>query len=123
MGKTEKIYFHLEFSQPILSNQLHDGNRMYENTPVINGTELRGLFCFDKKWNNELICKVALSPVSIENARLNMATEVPGWNFEYIASCCRNQLGERIEERLSFKVPICRKRFFIQLYITLWYKT
>ena len=65
-AKLRKIYFHLEFSQPILSNQLYDGNRMYENTPVINGTELRGLFCFDKKWNKELICKVALSPVSIE---------------------------------------------------------
>ena len=35
--------------------------------------------------NNELICKVALSSVSIENARLNMAAEVPGWNFEHIA--------------------------------------
>ena len=65
-AKLRKIYFHLEFSQPVLSNQLYDGNRMYENTPVINGTELRGLFCFDKKWNKELICKVALSPVSIE---------------------------------------------------------
>ena len=85
-AKLRKIYFHLEFSQPILSSQLHDGNRRYENTPVINGTELCGLFCFDKKWNNELICKVALSPVSIENARLNMAAEVPGWNFEHIAS-------------------------------------
>ena len=76
-AKLRKIYFHLEFSQPILSSQLHDGNRRNENTPVINGTELCGLFCFDKKWNNELICKVALSSVSIENARLNMATEVP----------------------------------------------
>ena len=84
---------------------------MYENTPVINGTELRGLFCFDKKWNKELICKVALSPVSIENARLNMATEVPGWDFEYIASCCRNQLGERIEEDYHSRYRFAEKDF------------
>ena len=26
--------------------------------------------------------KVALSPTSIENAKLNMQTELPGWDFE-----------------------------------------
>lgn len=87
-AKLRKIYFHLEFSQPVLSGQLHDGSRKYENTPVINGTELRGLFSFDQKQNKELLCKVALSPVSIENARLNMETEVPGWDFDGVGTGC-----------------------------------
>lgn len=115
-AKLRKIYFHLEFSQPILSNQLYDGNRMYENTPVINGTELRGLFCFDKKWNKELICKVALSPVSIENARLNMATEVPGWDFEYIARAAETSWEKELRKIIIQGTDLQKKIFYTALY-------
>ena len=118
-AKLRKIYFHLEFSQPILSNQLYDGNRMYENTPVINGTELRGLFCFDKKWNKELICKVALSPVSIENARLNMATEVPGWDFEYIARAAETSWEKELKKIIIQGTDLQKKIFYTALYPTM----
>lgn len=118
-AKLRKIYFHLEFSQPILSNQLYDGNRMYENTPVINGTELRGLFCFDKKWNKELICKVALSPVSIENARLNMATEVPGWDFEYIARTAETSWEKELKKIIIQGTDLQKKIFYTALYHTM----
>ena len=118
-AKLRKIYFHLEFSQPILSNQLYDGNRMYENTPVINGTELRGLFCFDKKWNKELICKVALSPVSIENARLNMATEVPGWHFEYIARAAETSWEKELKKIIIQGTDLQKKIFYTALYHTM----
>ena len=118
-AKLRKIYFHLEFSQPILSNQLYDGNRMYENTPVINGTELRGLFCFDKKWNKELICKVALSPVSIENARLNMATEVPGWVFEYIARAAETSWEKELKKIIIQGTDLQKKIFYTALYHTM----
>ena len=118
-AKLRKIYFHLEFSQPVLSNQLYDGNRMYENTPVINGTELRGLFCFDKKWNKELICKVALSPVSIENARLNMATEVPGWDFEYIARATETSWEKELKKIIIQGTDLQKKIFYTALYHTM----
>ena len=118
-AKLRKIYFHLEVSQPILSNQLYDGNRMYENTPVINGTELRGLFCFDKKWNKELICKVALSPVSIENARLNMATEVPGWDFEYIARAAETSWEKELKKIIIQGTDLQKKIFYTALYHTM----
>ena len=118
-AKLRKIYFHLEFSQPILSNQLYDGNRMYENTPVINGTELRGLFCFDKKWNKELICKVALSPVSIEKARLNMATEVPGWDFEYIARAAETSWEKELRKIIIQGTDLQKKIFYTALYHTM----
>lgn len=118
-AKLRKIYFHLEFSQPILSNQLYDGNRMYENTPVINGTELRGLFCFDKKWNKELICKVALSPVSIENVRLNMATEVPGWDFEYIARAAETSWEKELKKIIIQGTDLQKKIFYTALYHTM----
>ena len=40
----------------------------------------------------------ALSPVSIENARLNMATEVPGWDFEYIARAAETSWEKELKK-------------------------
>lgn len=97
-AKLRKIYFHIEFSMPILSSELSDGDRRYVDTPVINGTNLHGLFSFDRKGNDELIAKVALSPVSIENARQNMTAEVPAWNFDEVSAAAEqsweNELGK-----------------------------
>lgn len=118
-AKLRKVYFHIEFSQPVLFSQLHDGNRKYENTPVINGTELRGLFSFDKKRNKELICKVALSPVSIENARLNMATEVPGWDFERVASAAEDNWEKELKKIIIQGTDLQKKIFYTALYHTM----
>lgn len=97
-AKLRKIYFHIEFSMPILSSELSDGDRRHVDTPVINGTNLHGLFSFDRKGNDELIAKVALSPVSIENARQNMTAEVPAWNFDEVSAAAEqsweNELGK-----------------------------
>lgn len=97
-AKLRKIYFHIEFSMPILSSELSDGDRRHVDTPVINGTNLHGLFSFDRKGNDELIAKVALSPVSIENARQNMTAEVPAWSFDEVSAAAEqsweNELGK-----------------------------
>lgn len=97
-AKLRKIYFHIEFSMPILSSELSDGDRRHVDTPVINGTNLQGLFSFDRKGNDELIAKVALSPVSIENARQNMTAEVPAWSFDEVSAAAEqsweNELGK-----------------------------
>lgn len=97
-AKLRKVYFHIEFSMPILSSELSDGDRRHVDTPVINGTNLHGLFSFDRKGNDELIAKVALSPVSIENARQNMTAEVPAWNFDEVSAeaeqSWENELGK-----------------------------
>lgn len=97
-AKLRKVYFHIEFSMPILSSELSDGDRRHVDTPVINGTNLHALFSFDRKGNDELIAKVALSPVSIENARQNMTAEVPAWNFDEVSAAAEqsweNELGK-----------------------------
>ncbi|MDC2612926.1 MULTISPECIES: GH92 family glycosyl hydrolase [Bacteroides] len=86
-AKLRKIYFYMEFSSPILSSTLRDGGRTYDNTAVINGTDLHGCFRFGKLDGKPLNCKVALSSVSMGNARQNMEQEAPHWDFDrYVAA-------------------------------------
>ncbi len=118
-AKLRKVYFHIEFSKPTISSVLYDENRKYSDTPVINGTDLRGLFSFDRKRDQELICKVALSSVSVENARLNMSEEVLSWDFDKIALAAEN-LWEKELEKIKIKGTNSQKTiFYTALYHTM----
>ena len=66
-----------------------------------------------------LICKVALSPVSIENARLNMATEVPGWDFEYIARAAETSWEKELRKIIIQGTDLQKKIFYTALYHTM----
>lgn len=118
-AKLRKIYYHIEFSEPILRAELQEGERKYVNTPVINGTNLQGLFRFDKKESDVLITKVALSPVSIENARLNMAKEVPDWDFDAVVSAAEHKWEKELQKITIQGTDLQKTIFYTALYHTM----
>lgn len=118
-AKLRKVYFYIEFSSPILSSSLRDGDRRYENTPVINGSNLHAMLRFGKLNGKPLICKVALSPVSTDNARLNLKQEASHWDFnQYITNADR--LWEKELEKISIQGTGLQKTiFYTALYHTM----
>lgn len=81
-AKDQRIYFVAEFSKPFNSAQLYNKHVPAEGN-AITTERVYGEVLYDDSMNAEpLYVKVALSPVSIENAKLNMEVELPGWNFE-----------------------------------------
>ena len=118
-AKLRKIYFYMEFSSPILTSTLRDGGRVHENTAVVNGTNLHGCFRFGKLNGKPLTCKVALSSVSMENARQNMEQEAPHWDFDrYLAAAdadWEKQLG-KIEIKGT---EVQKEIFYTALYHTM----
>ena len=118
-AKLLKIYFYMEFSSPILTSTLRDGGRVHENTAVVNGTNLHGCFRFGKLNGKPLTCKVALSSVSMENARQNMEQEAPHWDFDrYMAAAdadWEKQLG-KIEIKGT---EVQKEIFYTALYHTM----
>lgn len=81
-AKLRKVYFHAEFSCPIVSSEMLNGDRTYNDVAVVNGTNLRAVFNFGRQ--DVVECKVALSPVSISGARANAKAEVEGKSFDDI---------------------------------------
>lgn len=118
-AKLRKIYFYMEFSSPILTSTLRDGGRVHENTAVVNGTNLHGCFRFGKLNGKPLTCKVALSSVSMENARQNMEQEASHWDFDrYVAAAdadWEKQLG-KIEVKGT---EVQKEIFYTALYHTM----
>ncbi|MDE7116137.1 MAG: GH92 family glycosyl hydrolase [Muribaculaceae bacterium] len=83
-AKLRKVYFTIEFSEPVASMTLFDGDgREYcsEDATLVNGRSPRALISFGAD-GKPLVSKVALSGVSIANARENMNAEAPDYDFD-----------------------------------------
>ena len=81
-AKLRKIYFRAEFSKPIVGHLLMNGGLNVGNSDVVNGRTPRAALSFDPADGQELIVKVAISPVDNEGARKNMLAEATSWDFD-----------------------------------------
>lgn len=76
----QKIYFTAIFTKPMKDFRLDIQVRKTKDREERKYTFAQLLF--DTKANEEIYAKVALSPVSVENAKMNLAAELPDWDFE-----------------------------------------
>lgn len=95
-GRTRTVYFAMQFSKPFKSygRKSYDAKQAYrgfwgkfnqeQNFPEIAGKKIRMYFDFDTHEGEKIKIKFSLSPVSQENALLNMKQETPGWDFEQV---------------------------------------
>ena len=87
-AKLRKVYFVAEFSEPIKTMRLFDGDgREYDSddATVINGRSPRALISFGND-AKPVMSKVALSGVSIANARENLKSEASSNDFSHYVS-------------------------------------
>ena len=84
-AKDQKVYFVAEFSKPFDTFTLNGEGGMY------------GRASFTTDSAEQLLVKVALSPVSVEGAQANLAAEMPGWDFEEV----RTAAGDAWNSELS----------------------
>lgn len=84
-AKNQRVYFAAEFKKPFDKFELKGHKDMY------------GRASFTTTAGEEIMLKVAISPVSIEGAKLALETELPGWDFEAV----QNAAVELWELKLS----------------------
>ena len=93
-AKLRKIYFRIEFSEPSYDWTIENDGVKYDNLVVANGTNLKAVFNFGNK--NEVECRVGISAVSIENARLNMQEETSGKDFDTLRAEARKAWNDEL---------------------------
>ncbi len=81
-AKMRKIYFRMEFSEPMEEVEFFSDGKRYNQTPLINGDDLRSIAKFKTTDKNTLMVKVSLSAVDVEGARKNMAAEATSWDLD-----------------------------------------
>jgi predicted alpha-1,2-mannosidase len=97
-AKDQRIYFTAKFSKPIVKLELSD------TLVEVKGTKLKsqrlfGQVLFDATKAGETIyAKVALSPVSVENAKKNMDAELSGWDFDKTVAAADNAWNKELNK-------------------------
>ncbi|KAA6309954.1 hypothetical protein EZS27_038655, partial [termite gut metagenome] len=118
-ANNQKLFFTASFSKPIKQFILSEGEDVQAGTEL-KGRGVIGQALFDTKDKEEIYVKVALSPVSIENAKLNMQAELPNWNFEQTIQnadeAWNEELNKIIIETNDDKV---KRTFYTALYHTM----
>ena len=85
-AKDQRVWFVAELSKPFDSFTLHGKDNMY------------GRVSFSTVKDEEVLMKVALSPVSIEGAKKNLEAELPGWDFDAVADAADKAWNEELSK-------------------------
>jgi predicted alpha-1,2-mannosidase len=80
-AKDQIVYFVAEFSQPFKTSGIENGGKLSSQKDS-RGTAIKAFFTFDSGGQLPVEVKVALSAVSIDGAKRNLAAELPNWDFE-----------------------------------------
>ncbi|MEE4176602.1 MAG: GH92 family glycosyl hydrolase [Bacteroides sp.] len=94
-ARTRTVYFAMAFSKPFREYGFHQAKkepyvgfwRRFDQTsifPEAAARELRGHFDFEMQEGEQLLVKVAISPVSASGALHNMQAEAPHWDFDRV---------------------------------------
>lgn len=93
-AKTRTVYFAIAFSKPFTSYGFDFAKEKYQgfwrrfdlknNFPEAAGRDVKAHFDFSMSNQEQLLLKVAISPVSTEGAIQNLLVETPNWNFDEI---------------------------------------
>ncbi|MDD6210173.1 MAG: GH92 family glycosyl hydrolase [Bacteroidales bacterium] len=93
----QKTYMYAEFSQPIVKTVLYESGKVSEGLEI-KGVKSKAALKFDKNMNEPLIVKVAVSFTSLENAKNNLKSEVPGWDFDEVCLSAEKQWNQELEK-------------------------
>ncbi len=104
----QKVYFVAEFEQPFAKFETAGNGNMY------------GRASFATPEGGQVLMKVALSPVSVEGAKANLAAELPGWDFEATERAAHDRWNEQLSKvRLTTSDETARRIFYTALYHTM----
>lgn len=82
--KHKNVYFCAKFSKPFKSSGTWTDDVLNENSKEASGKYIGAFVNYETSENETIEVKVGISYTSIEQARLNLDTEIPGWNFDEI---------------------------------------
>ncbi len=118
-AKNQKLFFWAEFSRPAKDFSVKENtadDREKRNLKPIYGYLSLG----STTEGEQVLVKLALSPVSVEGARANMAAELPGWDFEAVKAAARTAWNEELG-KVSIETDNADERavFYTALYHTM----
>lgn len=112
-----KIYFYAQFSEPFQKIELFKGQVVVDSQRVVADTVFAQLY-FNA--DQTLYAKVAISPVSIKNAKENMEVELSTWDFDNTVSSANDLWNKELSKiDIDSKDQTIKTIFYTSLYHTM----
>ena len=106
-AKAQRIYFYAEFSKPFSDLHIHS----VDYKPIYAKAD------FKTAEGEQILMKVALSPVSMDGAYANMQAELKGWDFEATAKAADKAWNEELSKiAVETKDEAALKVFYTAMY-------
>ncbi len=118
------VYFYAELNKPIKEaggwKKSVTGTKektLLKDTTFISGIETGGYLTFDFSKKKDLLVKLSISYVSEEQAKLNMKSELPHWNFNQTVKESANEWNKELS---IIQVKGGTKEQLTKFYTDLW---
>jgi predicted alpha-1,2-mannosidase len=117
-AKGRMLYFVAEFSRPFKSCGFEvDGKPLAGKETDARGKNLRAHLDFETSQGEQIVLRIGLSPTSVAEARNNLATEIPSWDFDGVRKAARSAWNENLSRiRIESADPEVRRVFYTALY-------
>ncbi|WP_440896674.1 GH92 family glycosyl hydrolase [Amphibacillus sp. Q70] len=90
---TYTLYYYMETEVPAKQIQTWNGNSFDEDFSLA-GDDLGAILTFDVKADQQIDLKVSISPISSEQAKIDMEQEVPDWDIEEVKTNAKDAWNE-----------------------------
>ncbi|MDH3491935.1 MAG: GH92 family glycosyl hydrolase [Acidobacteriota bacterium] len=104
-AKDQVVYFVAEFSKPFVEKRTarFEGDRVFSyndknELQTKDGAGAKAFFRFEVEEKEQILVRVALSPVSIEGARKNLEAELDHWDFEKVRSDAKDSWNRELSK-------------------------
>ena len=105
-AKDQRVYFAAEFSKPFAKFETVGDKYARASFSTTDG--------------EQLLVKVALSPVSVEGAETNLAAELPEWDFEATAAAADKAWNDELSKvKIATEDETAKRIFYTALYHTM----
>ena len=127
-ARTRKLFFAMKFSKAFISHgyKKYDKREVYggfwgqfnrtPNFPETAGRQIRAYFDFKTSEGEKIKIKMALSPVSMDNAMANMQAEAPGWDFEKVKADGQQQWEHELHKIVIDGSETDKENFYTSMY-------
>ncbi len=112
----QRIYFAAIFSKPFKNIELYKNGELQLGSVAMSDS-VKAAVNFSTYEGETIQLKVGISPVSTENAMMNIAAEIPGWNFEKVKNDATAAWNKELEKVvIKTRDTTAKEIFYTALY-------
>ena len=120
-AKDKVTYFVIECSRPFSQAGLElEGKPLPAGQQEAVGKSIRCHLDYRTAAGQQIVLRVGLSPTSVEEARKNLATEIPTWDFDAVKTAAQAKWNENLSRiKIESSNPAIRQTFYSAMYHTM----